>query len=224
MAYETLLVETRNAVATITLNRPTKRNAMSPQLHRDMTAALDVLRDDDAAKVVVITGAGDSFCAGMDLSATGNVFGLDETLSPSLAELEVAAKKRGLRTLKVGAQTLNRLMGLAGDLLVQSSWFEPFSESLLALKRRQHDVGELLETLQGRVHDLPGDTAGLLAEALDRLSHARQATTERYVELEAFALRSTGLSERLYREVRALRIYEGATEVQKLIIARQIMG
>jgi trans-feruloyl-CoA hydratase/vanillin synthase len=67
MSYETLLVEKRNAVATITLNRPTKRNAMSPQLHRDMTAALDALRDDDEAKVVVITGAGDAFCAGMDL-------------------------------------------------------------------------------------------------------------------------------------------------------------
>src|SRR5438309_620403 len=65
--YETLLIEKSDGVAVITLNRPTKRNAMNPTLHRDMAAALEQLRSDDAAKVIVITGAGDVFCAGMDL-------------------------------------------------------------------------------------------------------------------------------------------------------------
>jgi trans-feruloyl-CoA hydratase/vanillin synthase len=65
--YDTLLIEKSDGVAVITLNRPTKRNAMNPALHRDMTAALEQLRNDDAAKVIVITGAGDVFCAGMDL-------------------------------------------------------------------------------------------------------------------------------------------------------------
>jgi trans-feruloyl-CoA hydratase/vanillin synthase len=65
--FETLLIDKKDEVAVITLNRPTKRNAMSPQLHRDMTAALEQLRDDPGTKVLVITGAGDVFCAGMDL-------------------------------------------------------------------------------------------------------------------------------------------------------------
>src|SRR6185437_12044036 len=66
--FETLLVDTSDdGVATVTFNRPKKKNAMSPSLHRDMTAALDALRYDAAVKVVVITGAGDAFCAGMDL-------------------------------------------------------------------------------------------------------------------------------------------------------------
>jgi len=65
--FETVLVEVANDVATLTLNRPAKRNAMSPQLHVDVAAALERLRYDPAAKVVVITGAGNSFCAGMDL-------------------------------------------------------------------------------------------------------------------------------------------------------------
>lgn len=65
--FETLLIGIADGVATITLNRPTKRNAMSPGLHRDMTAVLASLRDDAAVRVVVITGAGDFFCAGMDL-------------------------------------------------------------------------------------------------------------------------------------------------------------
>jgi trans-feruloyl-CoA hydratase/vanillin synthase len=67
MAYETLLVEIAEGVATITLNRPAKRNAMSPRLHQDMTDALEAIRYDDAVRCVVITGAGDFFCAGMDL-------------------------------------------------------------------------------------------------------------------------------------------------------------
>jgi feruloyl-CoA hydratase/lyase len=65
--FETLLIDKKDEVAVITLNRPAKRNAMNPQLHRDMTAALDQLRDDPGTKVLVITGAGDVFCAGMDL-------------------------------------------------------------------------------------------------------------------------------------------------------------
>jgi trans-feruloyl-CoA hydratase/vanillin synthase len=65
--YRTVKVEIENAVAVVTLNRPQKRNAMSPQLHIDMTDALEKLRYDRASRVVVITGAGESFCAGMDL-------------------------------------------------------------------------------------------------------------------------------------------------------------
>jgi trans-feruloyl-CoA hydratase/vanillin synthase len=67
MKYETLLVDTKDGVAVVTFNRPTKRNAMNPRLHQDMTDALEALRYDDNTKVVVLTGAGKSFCAGMDL-------------------------------------------------------------------------------------------------------------------------------------------------------------
>lgn len=67
MDYETLKIEIKDKVAKVILNRPEKKNAMSPQLHRDMTAALDELRYEDAAAVLIITGAGDAFCAGMDL-------------------------------------------------------------------------------------------------------------------------------------------------------------
>src|SRR5688572_2468479 len=67
MKFETILVDIVDGVATITFNRPHKKNAMSPALHRDMTAALDQLRYDAAARVVLVTGAGDAFCGGMDL-------------------------------------------------------------------------------------------------------------------------------------------------------------
>lgn len=67
MAFETLLLDTQDGVTTVTFNRPQKRNAMSPKLHEEMTAALEQLRYDDATRVVVFTGAGSAFCAGMDL-------------------------------------------------------------------------------------------------------------------------------------------------------------
>jgi trans-feruloyl-CoA hydratase/vanillin synthase len=65
--YETLIVDIEQGVATVRLNRPTKRNAMSPLLHREMTDALESLRNEADARALVITGAGDVFCAGMDL-------------------------------------------------------------------------------------------------------------------------------------------------------------
>lgn len=67
MQYKTLIVEIGDKVGKIILNRPEKKNAMSPQLHLDMTAALEELRYNDDVVVIVITGAGESFCAGMDL-------------------------------------------------------------------------------------------------------------------------------------------------------------
>jgi len=84
MTYETLTFETdADGIATLTLDRPEALNAfdltMARELHRVFT--VDAAADD--VRAVVVTGAGRAFCAGMDLSAEGNVFGLDETLSPS---------------------------------------------------------------------------------------------------------------------------------------------
>lgn len=110
------------------------------------------------------------------------------------------------RSLKVGAQSLNRLMGLAGEALVQSRWFEPFAESLFTLKRRQHEISEILEMLETRLNDTPGDTEELLNSARTKMEAVRQATAARHMEFETFALRSSGLSDRLYREVVATRM------------------
>ena len=67
MTYSTIAVTKRDGIGLITLNRPEKKNAMNPQLHEDMTRVLEDLRYDDEARVLVITGAGSAFCAGMDL-------------------------------------------------------------------------------------------------------------------------------------------------------------
>jgi feruloyl-CoA hydratase/lyase len=65
--FKTILVSTVDGVTTVTFNRPDKRNAMNPQLHQDMYDVLTALEGDDQTRVLVITGAGDAFCAGQDL-------------------------------------------------------------------------------------------------------------------------------------------------------------
>lgn len=56
-----------NGIAWVFLNRPEKRNAMSPALNDDMVEVLEMLENDDRAKVLVLTGAGEAWTAGMDL-------------------------------------------------------------------------------------------------------------------------------------------------------------
>ena len=66
-AYTTVLIERDEGIAWVSLNRPEKRNAMSPTLNREMLEVLEELEIDESVGVVVLTGAGDSFTSGMDL-------------------------------------------------------------------------------------------------------------------------------------------------------------
>ncbi len=66
-SYECVKVEIHDGVAWAIMNRPEKRNAMSPQLHYDMDDALGRLETDPDARVVIVTGAGGNFSAGQDL-------------------------------------------------------------------------------------------------------------------------------------------------------------
>jgi feruloyl-CoA hydratase/lyase len=67
MDTETVKVAIGDGIAKVVFNRPHKKNAMNPQLHKDITHVLEQLRYDTAVRVLVITGAGDAFSAGMDL-------------------------------------------------------------------------------------------------------------------------------------------------------------
>src|SRR5881275_577406 len=66
MDFETLLLAYDSGTATITLNRPEKRNALSFQLLTDLMVALDEV-EKSTAQILILTGAGKAFCAGMDL-------------------------------------------------------------------------------------------------------------------------------------------------------------
>ncbi|MGB8654959.1 MAG: enoyl-CoA hydratase/isomerase family protein, partial [Candidatus Acidiferrales bacterium] len=68
MTYQTLRLKQEAFVATITLARPEKRNAISSRMIEELLEALDVA-EHDAARVVIVTGEGRAFCAGMDLDS-----------------------------------------------------------------------------------------------------------------------------------------------------------
>jgi feruloyl-CoA hydratase/lyase len=65
--YKTIKVEREEGIAWLILNRPEKRNAMNPTMHYEFLDALEELEDDAETHVLVITGAGQAWCAGMDL-------------------------------------------------------------------------------------------------------------------------------------------------------------
>jgi enoyl-CoA hydratase len=67
MGYETLLAETRGAVALITLNRPQRLNAMNATMLRELHLAMDAAEADDGVRAIVLAGAGSGFCSGFDL-------------------------------------------------------------------------------------------------------------------------------------------------------------
>ena len=73
MAYETVLYEATDGVATVTLNRPERLNAWTAQLGVELGDAMATADADDDVRAVVVTGAGRAFCAGADLS--GGEFG-----------------------------------------------------------------------------------------------------------------------------------------------------
>ena len=64
---ENVKVEFKEGIAWVTLNRPEKRNAMSPALNREMNSILDALEIDNRCAVLVLTGAGNAYSAGMDI-------------------------------------------------------------------------------------------------------------------------------------------------------------
>jgi len=75
-----LNVETTDRIATVTLNRPDKKNALSLEMFEALTQAGEALAQDGDLRAVILTGAGDSFCAGLDLTAM-------QSLAPRLTEV-----------------------------------------------------------------------------------------------------------------------------------------
>ncbi|HYM31036.1 MAG TPA: 2-(1,2-epoxy-1,2-dihydrophenyl)acetyl-CoA isomerase PaaG [Candidatus Cybelea sp.] len=82
MAYETILLDIKEGVATLTLNRPDRLNAFTDQMHADLRAALDAVQKGGNVRCLLLTGAGRGFCAGADLSAQ---------ISPSVGPRDLGA-------------------------------------------------------------------------------------------------------------------------------------
>lgn len=97
MESDTLTWTVDDGILTLTLHRPDHLNAFTVTMANELIAAYDRASADDSVRAIVVTGSGKAFCAGMDLNGPGNVFGLDEALRPSLADLRMRAEEPQIR-------------------------------------------------------------------------------------------------------------------------------
>ena len=107
------------------------------------------------------------------------------------------------RVLRLTAENLNRLLGLAGESLVEARWLRPFGESMQRLKRMQTELERTLDGLRQSVEreSLSEQSRGRINEMFRQTSEARQYLADRLQELDLFDRRSAHLSNRLYLEV-----------------------
>jgi enoyl-CoA hydratase/carnithine racemase len=72
--FETIITDVVDGIFTLTLNRPDRMNAFTPQMMAEMCAAFEMADGNDAVRAVIVTGAGKAFCAGADLAGGGATF------------------------------------------------------------------------------------------------------------------------------------------------------
>jgi enoyl-CoA hydratase/carnithine racemase len=92
MIYEQITYEAANLVATITLNRPDKLNAWTEKMEEEVVAAVRAASADDQVRVIILTGAGQGFCAGADMSLLSTI---SRESAPSAGRFLVANERDG---------------------------------------------------------------------------------------------------------------------------------
>ena len=109
------------------------------------------------------------------------------------------------RVLRIAASSLNRLLGLAGESLVESRWLDPFVRSLANLKVLQRRSMKALDRLAEHVPALASDhqSAELLGQARAAIAESQQLFNERVAQLDMFERRIAGVAHRLYQEALA---------------------
>ncbi len=107
------------------------------------------------------------------------------------------------RVLRITAQNLNRLMGLAGESLVESRWLSPFGESLQNFKNDLNEISSTLDLLRDslRKEKLNELTQHCLTDLHRQVNEIRYHLSGRLGELDNFIRRHASLSDRLYQEV-----------------------
>ena len=107
------------------------------------------------------------------------------------------------RVVRVSAENLNRMMGLAGESMIEANWLQPFADSLMLLKSRQVELSKSIENLQqdALLSCSLNQDGTLLETARRQEKECRELLSDRLTELEGFVRRTANLSDRLYREV-----------------------
>jgi two-component system sensor histidine kinase and response regulator WspE len=137
---------------------------------------------------------------------------------PEPSQLPARKKETSEQLVRLNAENLNRLLGLAGESLVESRWLQPFAGSMLRLKRMQAELSETLDGLRDSL--LKGHVSerahGQLNAAIDQVTECRKFLAERASDLELYDRRSHNLSHRLYLEVLQCRMRPFGEGVRRL--------
>ncbi len=110
--------------------------------------------------------------------------------------------------VRVSSESLNRLVGLAGEVQVGSRWLRPYSEALVQIKHRQAELISLLDRLNDNLYASGGDeySKTLTSEIQTKANRCRHLLSDRMIELDDFDRRMHNLSNRLHSEVIASRM------------------
>lgn len=109
---ETLSVDRRKGVVTVTLQRPDKKNAMNLPMWRELIAVFDDVQDDPEVRVLVLTGAGDGFCSGADLTDSGTGEAIQVGTGASLRQMRLVGRC-ALRLHELNLPTIAAVNGVA---------------------------------------------------------------------------------------------------------------
>jgi two-component system sensor histidine kinase and response regulator WspE len=121
------------------------------------------------------------------------------------------------RVLRLNAENVNQLLGLAGESLVEARWIRPFTDSMQRLKRMQMGLGGELDNLRELLsgHRLPARAMDKLQAALRSAADCQDYLGERLVELDVFDRRCVQLTHRLYLEALRTKMRPFADGVQR---------
>jgi enoyl-CoA hydratase/carnithine racemase len=115
---DTVLYDTRDRIAFVTLNRPDAKNAVDPDMHDSLCRIWADFRDDDAVDVAILSGAGDAFCAGADLRTyvPANYVDARPSRVREIVDLGLGGLTRGLHTIHKPVIAAVNGWALAGGL------------------------------------------------------------------------------------------------------------
>ncbi len=144
--------------------------------------------------------------------------------SPPISEKREAPAdlpvEESARVIRMSVDNLNRLMGLAGESLVEANWLQPFAQSLLQLKRQQQKVIAQLEQQQQRLEESGEPSSRASDSVMQEMQRAHTLLNDQLNDFDLFSRRFGQLSDRLYREVIASHMCafgEGSRGYERLV-------